>query len=67
MLDKGSIVIGGITGTTVEQALELAVAMRENQEEVMMAEDYTDENVSVKVVKIIQSYTDIVNRTVWGK
>ena len=67
VLDKGSIVIGGITGTTVEQALELAVAMRENQEEVMMAEDYTDENVSVKVVKIIQSYTDIVNRTVWGK
>ena len=67
VLDKGSIVIGGITGTTVEQALELAVAMKENGEEVVMAEDYADENVSVKVVKIIQSYTDIVNRTVWGK
>lgn len=67
VLDKGSVVIGGITGTTVEQALELAVAMSENQEEVVMAEDYADTNVSVKVVKIIQSYTDIVNRTVWGK
>lgn len=67
VLDKGSIVIGGITGETVEQALELAVAMKENAEEVVMAEDYADTNVSVKVVKIIQSYTDIVGRTVWGR
>ena len=67
VLDKGSVVIGGITDKTVEQALELAVSMSENKEEVVMAEDYADTNVSVKVVKIIQSYTDIVNRTVWGK
>lgn len=67
VLDKGTIVIGGITDKTVEQALELAVSMRDNKEEVVMAEDYADTNVSVKVVKIIQSYTDIVNRTVWGK
>ena len=67
VLDKGTIVIGGITDRTVEQALELAVSMRDNKEEVVMAEDYADTNVSVKVVKIIQSYTDIVNRTVWGK
>lgn len=67
VLDKGTVVIGGITDKTVEQALELAVSMRENNEEVVMAEDYADTNVSVKVVKIIQSYTDIVNRTVWGK
>ena len=67
VLDKGSVVIGGITDKTVEQALELAVSMRDNNEEVVMAEDYADTNVSVKVVKIIQSYTDIVNRTVWGK
>ena len=66
VLDKGTIVIGGITDKTVEQALELAVSMRDNNEEIVMAEDYTDTNVSVKVVKIIQSYTDIVNRTVWG-
>ena len=67
VLDKGTIVIGGITDKTVEQALELAVSMRDNKEEVVMAEDYADTNVSVKVVKIIQSYTDIVNRTVWRK
>lgn len=67
VLDKGSIVIGGITDKTIEQALELAVSMRDNKEEVIMAEDYADTNVSVKVVKIIQSYTDIVNRTVWRK
>ncbi len=67
VLDKGTVVIGGITDKTIEQALELAVSMRDNKEEVVMAEDYADTNVSVKVVKIIQSYTDIVNRTVWGK
>lgn len=67
VLDKGTVVIGGITDKTVEQALELAVSMRDNREEVVMAEDYADTNVSVKVVKLIQSYTDIVNRTVWGK
>ena len=67
VLDKGTVVIGGITDKTVEQALELAVSMRDNDEEVVMAEDYADTNVSVKVVKLIQSYTDIVNRTVWGK
>lgn len=67
VLDKGSVVIGGITDKTVEQALELAVSMSDNNEEVVMAEDYADTNVSVKVVKLIQSYTDIVNRTVWGK
>lgn len=67
VLDKGSVVIGGINDKTVEQALELAVSMRDNKEEVVMAEDYADTNVSVKVVKLIQSYTDIVNRTVWGK
>jgi len=67
VLDKGSVVIGGITRHTVEQAVELAVSMYENHEEVVIAEDYTDMNVSVKIVKLIQSYTDIINKTVWGK
>ncbi len=67
VLDKGSVVIGGITGDDVEQALELAVSMRENNEETVMAEDYADTNVSVKVVKLIQSYAKIVNITTWGK
>ena len=67
VLDKGSVVIGGIKGDDVEQAMELAVAMRDNHEPVVMAEDYADTNVSVKVVKLIQSYTKIVNETVWLK
>lgn len=66
VLDKGTVVVGGIAGEDVEQATELAVAMFENREEVVMAEDYADTNVSVKVVKIIQSYAKIVNMTVWG-
>ncbi len=67
VLDKGTVVIGGITGGCVEQAIELAVSMYEAGEETAMPADYEDTNVSVKVVKIIQSYTDIVNRTVWLK
>ena len=67
VLDKGTMVIGGIRGEDVEQAVEMAVAMFENREPVVMAEDYADTNVSVKVVKLIQSYTKIVNETVWLK
>ncbi len=67
VLDKGTVVIGGIKGDDVEQAMELAVAMRDAGEPVVMPDDYSDENVSVKVVKIIQSYAKIVNETVWLK
>lgn len=67
VLDKGTIVVGGITEETIEQSLELAVSMRDNHEEVAMAIDYSDTNVSVKVCKVIQSYYDIVNRTIWRK
>jgi len=41
--------------------------MRDNKEEVAMADDYADTNVSIKVVKLIQSYTKIVNMTTWRK
>jgi len=67
VLDKGTVVIGGITGKDVEQAIDLAVAMRTNKEPAVLAPDYRDENVSVKVVKIVQSYTKIINKFVWGK
>ncbi|MBQ2676193.1 MAG: UDP-N-acetylglucosamine 2-epimerase (non-hydrolyzing) [Clostridia bacterium] len=65
VLDKGTVVIGGIKGKDVEQSVELAVDMFENKEEVVVAEDYADANVSVKVVKLIQSYAKIVKKTVW--
>ena len=67
VLDKGTIVIGGIKEEDVKQALDLAVSMSENREETVEAADYADSNVSVKVVKLIQSYTKIVNETVWLK
>lgn len=67
VLDKGTIVIGGINGEDVEQAIELAKAMQENNEPTVLASDYMDKNVSVKVVRIIQSYTKIINKVVWGK
>ncbi|NCC07946.1 MAG: UDP-N-acetylglucosamine 2-epimerase (non-hydrolyzing) [Clostridia bacterium] len=67
VLDKGSVVVGGIKGDDVEQAMNLAVAMRDNAEPYVMAEDYADTNVSVKVVKLVQSYAKIVNETVWLK
>ncbi len=67
VLDKGSVVIGGIKTQDVERAIELSVSMRENAEPYVMAEDYHDKNVSVKVVKLVQSYTHIVNKTVWLK
>jgi UDP-N-acetylglucosamine 2-epimerase (non-hydrolysing) len=67
VLDKGTVVVGGITTKDISQALEMAVSMRDNQEKTEMPDDYHDTNVSVKVVKLIQSYTKIVNETVWGK
>ena len=66
VLDKGTIVIGGISGDDIEAAIELAVTMRGNQEPVALPPDYLDPNVSVKVVKIIQSYAKIIDKVVWG-
>lgn len=66
-LDAGRLVLGGITKETIEQAIELVTAMNLRNGIDPCPSDYIDLNVSVKVVKIIQSYTDIVNRTVWLK
>ncbi|MHB8126271.1 MAG: non-hydrolyzing UDP-N-acetylglucosamine 2-epimerase [Desulfitobacteriaceae bacterium] len=66
-LDKGNFVIGSITTEQVLQAVDMAVAMNGNGDLGIEVPNYGDENVSVKVVKIIQSYTGIVNRLVWRK
>lgn len=66
-LDMGSVVLGGIDTETILQAIELAVSIRENGDAFELNADYCQKNVSLKVVKILQSYTDIVNRTVWLK
>jgi UDP-N-acetylglucosamine 2-epimerase len=67
VLDKGTVIIGGIIEKDIVQAVELSRAMWENKEETVLADDYKDKNVSVKVVKIIQSYAKIVDKVVWGK
>ncbi|MDR3668338.1 MAG: UDP-N-acetylglucosamine 2-epimerase (non-hydrolyzing) [Ignavibacteriaceae bacterium] len=67
VFDKGSMVIGGIKGNDILLAIELAVSMKENNEPVGAVPDYLDSNVSIKIVKIIQSYTKIVDKIVWGK
>ncbi|NUU95820.1 UDP-N-acetylglucosamine 2-epimerase [Marinitoga sp. 1135] len=67
VLDKGTIVIGGITEKDIVQAVELTRSMWENNEKTIRANDYFDDNVSVKVVKIIQSYTKIINIVTWRK
>ena len=66
-IDKGVFTIGSITSDRVLQAVELAVSMHQNGDCGIPVPDYTDENVSTKVVKIIQSYTGVVNKMVWRK
>lgn len=66
-IDKGNFIIGSIEEESVLQAVETAVQMQDNGDLGTKVPDYTDENVSTKVVKIIQSYTSIVDRMVWRK
>ncbi len=66
-LDKGNMVIGSITTEQVLQAVDMAVEMNANDDLGVDVTNYVDRNVSVKVVKIIQSYTGIVNKMVWRK
>lgn len=66
-LDKGDFVLAGITTEQVLQAVDVAVEMNKNGDLGLPVPNYTDENVSVKVVKLIQSYTGIVNKMVWRK
>ncbi len=66
-LEKGNFVLGSITSEQVLQAVDMAVDMQQNGYIGSDVPDYTDENVSDKVVKIIQSYTGIVNKMVWRK
>ncbi len=66
-MDKGIFTIGSITTEHVLQAVDLAVSMHANGDDGLTVPTYADENVSVKVVKIIQSYTGIINSMVWRK
>jgi UDP-N-acetylglucosamine 2-epimerase (non-hydrolysing) len=67
VLDKGTIIIGGIRDKDIMQAMDLTLSIKENSLLAVPVPDYSDINVSLKVVKIIQSYTEIVNKFIWGK
>ena len=66
-MDKGVFIIGSITSEQVLQAVNLAVEMYANGDSGIEVPAYVDTNVSVKVVKLIQSYTGIINKMVWRK
>ena len=66
-LDKANFILAGITTDQVLQAVDTAVLMYQNGDYGIPVPDYVEENVSTKVVKIIQSYTGVVDRMVWRK
>lgn len=66
-LDKGNFILAGITTEQVLQAVDTAVEMNRNQDYGIPVPNYMDENVSTKVVKLIQSYTGVVDKMVWRK
>ena len=66
-LDKACFVLAGIQGNGLLQAVDVAVEMTKEADHGIPVPDYTDENVSTKVVKLIQSYTGVVNKMVWRK
>lgn len=67
VLDKGTIIIGGIKADDIIKAIYVAINSYEEQKENIKPSDYYDANVSLKVVKIIQSYTTIINKVTWNK
>ncbi len=66
-LDKGNFILAGITTEQVLQAVDTAVEMVKNGDNGLDVPNYVDENVSTKVVKLIQSYVGVVNKMVWRK
>lgn len=66
-MDKGNFILAGIGKESVLQGIEIAIEMNGAQELASAVPDYREENVSMKVVKMIQSYVSVVNRVVWRK
>ena len=66
-LDKACFILAGIDEVGLLQAVDTAVTMNQEGDYGIPVPDYVEENVSIKVVKIIQSYTGVVNKMVWRK
>jgi UDP-N-acetylglucosamine 2-epimerase (non-hydrolysing) len=65
VIEKGTIIIGGIKKDSIIQSIYIVTNSHNN--EPIIPKDYYDKNISIKVVKIIQSYKDIINKNVWNK
>lgn len=66
-IDKGSVILGGITFDSITQAIKVITKQKEIGAELVKVHDYTDINVSMKVVNVIQGYTSIINKFIWRK
>ena len=66
-LDKGDFILAGIDEASLLQAVDVAVEMNNNEHLGLPVPNYVDTNVSTKIVKLIQSYTGVVNKMVWRK
>jgi len=66
-VDKGAVIIGGVTGKSILQSVELAVNMFRDNNSCDAVPDYETVNVSATVTRLIQSYTEIVNKNIWKK
>jgi UDP-N-acetyl-L-fucosamine synthase len=66
-VDMGSFILGGITFDSITQAIEVITKQKQAGEQLVKAHDYTDINVSTKVVNIIQGYTSVINKFIWRK
>ena len=67
VIDKGNIILGGIKKDEILSALEITTTLFAEENHDIEPYDYMDNNVSDKVIKVIQSYTRIVDRVIWGK
>lgn len=66
-IDKGSVILGGITFDSITQAIEVITKEKKLGEKLVKVHDYTDINVSTKVVNIIQGYTSVIDKFIWRK
>ena len=66
-IDKGSVILGGITTDSITQAMEIITRQKQLGEKTVKVHDYTDVNVAMKVVNIIQGYTGVINNFIWKK
>ncbi len=67
VIDKGNIILGGIKKDEILSSLDITINLFKNENKLVEPYDYMDNNVSDKVIKVIQSYTRIVDRVIWGK